>query len=284
MSTEGILSAARSWLFVPGDRPERFDTAVASGADAVVLDLEDAVSATSKEAARDAVSSWLGKADGRRNGVVRVNAVGTEQHDTDVAALAGRAGLLAVMVPMADSVTALDEVARRTGAPVVALIETADAVLRARELAQAHGVIRLALGTIDLCLDIDAVEDDRTLLLARSMLVLASRAAGVAAPIDGVTTDLSSAEAAGTDAATARRLGFGGKLCIHPRQVEAVAQAFAPTEADIAWARRVLAALDDASATATRGAVAVDGELVDKPVAERARRILARIPTSTESA
>ena len=275
MTEAATAASAATWLFVPGDRPDRFAKAAAAGADLVVLDLEDAVAAQDKDTARSAVANHL--RDGGA-GVVRVNAVGTAPHDADVEAIAGAPGLRAVMVPMADSATALSAVARATGAPVVALVETADAVLRARELAGAVGVERLALDAIDLCLDIDAVEEDRTLLFARSGLVFASRAAGIAAPVDGVTVD-SGGEVAGADATAARRLGFGGKLCIHPRQIAAVAEAFAPSEKEVAWARRIVEAVSASagdSGGSAPGAVLVDGAMVDKPVVDRARRILDR--------
>jgi citrate lyase subunit beta/citryl-CoA lyase len=263
------VASARSWLFVPGTRPERFAKAAASGADLVVVDLEDAVPVADKAVARREAADWLA-ADGV--GVVRVNPAGGPDHDDDVTALVGLPGLRAVLVPMADSVDALAAVHRRLGADVavVAQVETARGLLRAPELAAAPGVVRLAFGHLDFAFDIDAAPAPEALMHARSSLVVASRAAGAAGPVDSVTTELDDEAATARDAARARVLGFTGKLCIHPRQVAAVNEAMSPTAEEVAWAERVLAAGDGA------GAVRVDGQMVDPPVVSRAERVVAR--------
>lgn len=265
--TGGRVDVARSWLFVPGDRADRFDKAVASGADVAICDLEDAVAPDAKESARADVASWLGEG---RSVCVRVNAPGTAWSEDDVAALRGRPGLLAVVVPKAEDPAALTSIADALGVPVVALVESALGVHRAHDVAAARGVSRLAFGSIDYALDIGCSEDDRALLHARSVLVLASRVAGLPAPVDGVTTDLDDEAAAGSDALAALRLGFGGKLCIHPRQVAAVNAAMAPSAAEVARAARVV------DAARSPQAVRVDGQMVDKPVVERAREVLRR--------
>lgn len=259
---------ARSWLFVPATRPDRFTKAVATGADLVVVDLEDAVPAGEKEAARDEAVGWLA---GDGVGAVRVNPADSPHHADDVAALTGLPGVRAVLVPMADSVDALAAVHDRLGpdVAVVAQVETARGLLRAVDLASVPGVVRLAFGHLDFAFDIDAAPDPEAMLHARSSLVVASRAAGAAGPVDSVTTDLDDDQATVRDAARARALGFTGKLCIHPRQVAAVNEAMSPTEAQVAWAGRVL--------TAEPGAVRVDGQMVDPPVVARAERILERV-------
>lgn len=258
---------ARSWLFVPATRPERFVKAVASGADMVVVDLEDAVPPGDKAAARSEAAAWLA---GEGAGAVRVNPVDSPHHVDDLAALAGLRGLRAVLVPMADSVDALARVHRQLGpdVDVVAQVETALGLVRAVDLASAPGVVRLAFGHLDFALDVDAAPEPEAMAYARSALVVASRAAGVAGPVDSVTTDLDDAGATQRDAAHARAFGFTGKLCIHPRQVAAVNDAMSPTDAQVAWAGRVLAA--------GPGAVRVDGQMVDAPVVARAERILER--------
>lgn len=258
----------RALLFVPGDRPERFAKAAGSGADLVILDLEDAVPEDRKTAARDEVVRWLGGGSGR--GAVRINAVGTSCHEDDVGALAGLSGLQAVVVPKANDPEALTQISRACGAPVIALVETAGGVLRAAELATAEGVCRLAFGHLDFAADIDAEPSGATMDQARAMLVLASRAADLPGPIDGVTTNLDDAAVAEADARRARRLGFAGKLCIHPRQVAAIRQGFRPTAEAVGWARQVIEATESDG-----GAVRVDGQLVDAPVIARARAILA---------
>jgi len=262
------VAVARSWLFVPGDRAERFGKATASGADAAICDLEDAVAPGAKDRARADVATWLGEGG---SACVRVNATGTAWGDDDVAALRGVPGLVAVVVPKAEDPAALTSVADALGVPVVALVETALGVHRVHDVAAARGVSRLAFGSIDYALDLWCSEDDAALLFARSALVLASRLAGLPAPVDGVTTDLDDEEAAGADARTARRLGFGGKLCIHPRQVGVVNAAMAPSATEVSRAARVLDAADG-----SQEAVRVDGQMVDRPVVERAREVLRR--------
>jgi citrate lyase subunit beta/citryl-CoA lyase len=256
-----------AWLFVPGSRSDRFDKAAVSGADELILDLEDAVAPADKGDARDAVADWLG----RGSGWVRINAAGTEWFEADVAALATLPGLRGLMLPKSEDVAVLERLAGILGGRrIIALIETCLGLARARELAGADGVARLAFGSVDFALDLGAVEDDLSLLTARSELVLASRLAGLAAPIDGVTTVLRDAGAIARAAERSHALGFGGKLCIHPAQISPVRVAFAPAAEEIAWAREVLAA---ASVSAV-GAVSVRGQMVDRPVVERARRIL----------
>lgn len=266
----------RTVLFVPGDRPERFAKAVRSGADAVIVDLEDAVAPDRKDAARAATIRAVG--DGVVLPYVRINASGAPGHEADVAAVAELAGsvrLPGVMVPKAESPEELCAVAERFAPHVemVALIETARGWLEAPRIAAAERVTRLAFGAHDLAADVGA--DESALDVARFQVVVASRAAGIAAPWDSPFTGFTDPAAVRESAANAKRLGFGGKLCIHPDQVEPVRAAFSPTAAEIAWARRVIAA--DAGA-----ATQVDGAMVDRPIVERARRILAEHEMSGE--
>lgn len=257
----------RSYLFVPGDRAERIGKACASGADAVVVDLEDAVAPGSKGAARDAVAGAL---DAAQPVVLRINSIDTAWFADD-ARLCAHPGVAAVMLPKAyaaDSVAALR--AACGGKPVLALVETAAGIAGLAELAAA-GIARLAFGSIDFQLDLDIADDDLALLPFRMQLVLASRLAGLPPPVDGVTTALDDTARIDADARRARALGFGAKLCIHPKQVAIVNAAFSPTAAELAWARRVV----DAAAAADGAAVAVDGKMVDAPVLMRARRLLA---------
>lgn len=265
-AADGAVTHARSLLFVPGDRSDRFAKAASSGADLVVCDLEDAVAPGNKDAAREEVVRWL-----REGGTaaVRVNALDTPWYADDCAALAGLAGLAAVMVPKAEDSQALGELAAgRGGAPIIALVETALGLHHAHGLAAVPGVARLAFGAVDFALDTGCADDDVALLHARSSLVVASRAAGVAQPVDGVTLALDDPEAVRVDAVRARRLGFAGKLCVHPRQVAAVNAAFSPSPEEVDHARRVVAAAGNGAASR------VDGQLVDVPVLERSRRVL----------
>ncbi|WP_030454665.1 HpcH/HpaI aldolase/citrate lyase family protein [Herbidospora cretacea] len=246
----------RAALFVPGDRPDRFAKAAAAGADTIILDLEDAVAPAAKPAARAHVRAWL--ADGGP-GMVRINARGTAWHDDDVA-LVTEFGC-PVMIPKAES-------AADVFGTAYPLIETAAGLLNAREICAAPGVAQPAFGGVDMAAQLGVSPEDRTALLqARSLLVLAAAAAGAAAPLDGVTTDLTSEETLRGDAGHAASLGFGGKLCVHPKQVGPVLAAFTPSEEDLAWAREVLAA-------STGGVGVVRGQMIDKPVVDRARRLL----------
>ena len=166
------------------------------------------------------------------------------------------------------------DAARRAlpGKPIIALVETAEGFDRLRETARAPGVVRLAFGSIDFQLDLGISGDDDALLYFRPRFVLESRLAQLAPPIDGVTTAVDDAERVARDAQAARRLGFGAKLCIHPRQVEAVNRCLSPSDAELEWARRVV----DAAADVGGAAVAVDGKMVDRPVLLRAQALLKR--------
>ena len=265
----------RTYLFVPGDRPERFDKARASGADAVVLDLEDAVSPARKAAARDAIAAALG---GGTRWVVRINDAATPWFSDDLALLAAApAGSVEVMLPKAESPAQVAAVrAVLPAVPVLALIESALGVLQVDAVAASPGVSRLVFGTLDfaLDLDIDITDDPAGLLHAAGRIALASRAAGLAAPVAGVTPEITDDRRLLADLAWARRLGFGAKLCIHPRQVAPLHQALEPDAASLDWARRVLAAV--AASPEAHGAVQVDGRMVDKPVLRRAEALLAR--------
>jgi citrate lyase subunit beta/citryl-CoA lyase len=255
------LADIRAPLFVPADRPERFAKAAASGADAVILDLEDAVATAAKDAARAALACDFTDLPV----LVRINGAGTAWHEADVAAVAALP-VAGVILPKAEEAAAAARLGQAAGCAVIGLIESARGLANARAIAAAEGVERLAFGSIDYCADLGSAHLREVLLPARSELVLASRLAGIAAPIDGVTVQLDDPRPVEEDAAHARALGMTGKLCIHPKQIAAVRRAFAPTEAEIGWARRALASGE--------GAVSVDGAMVDEPVRIRARAIL----------
>jgi citrate lyase subunit beta / citryl-CoA lyase len=277
-----VVRGAVTALFVPGNRPERFAKAAASGADVVIIDLEDAVAAADKAHARDeAVAALTGSGAHGSGGVralVRVNAQDTAAYDDDIRALLALAsqpdhGLLGLMLPKAEDPAQVAELAAKLPAdvPLVALVESALGLVNAVELARVPGVERLAFGAIDFALDIDADGGDRVLDQARAQLVVASRAAGIAPPLDSPSTDIRDTTAVAASAKLGRGCGFGGKLCIHPAQLPAVAAAFTPSPEEIAWARKILA--NDG------GAVQVDGQMVDRPVIDRARRIIERSGT-----
>lgn len=264
---------SRSYLFVPGDRPERFDKALAAGAHAVILDLEDAVTPERKTQARAAIHEWL--AGTQASVFIRINPAGTPWHEEDCALLASSA-VRGVMAPKAEDVAVLQGIAARLrdGQELIPLVETVAGYFEAEAIARVPRVSRLAFGSVDFMSDSGIEADGEELDAVRTHLVLASRQAGLRAPIDGVSLVIDDAQQVERDARRCRRFGMGAKLCIHPRQVTPVHVAFAPRPEEVAWARRVLAALE----SGPLGAIAIDGKLVDKPVALRAQTILAQAP------
>ena len=260
MSTDTIFVP----LFVPANRADRFEKAAASGADAVILDLEDAVADQDKHRARSLLRCDFTNLPV----IVRINASGSSWHEQDLAAVMSLP-VAAVMLPKSEDPQRVGQVCRvlKNHAPLWALIESAQGLSSARAIAALEGVSRLVFGSIDFCADLGCAHLPDILLPARSELVLASRLAGIAAPIDGITAQLENQDEIFRDACHSRALGMGGKLCVHPRQIAEVRRAFAPTEEEIGWANRVL--------SSAHGAVAVDGEMVDEPVKLRARAVLA---------
>jgi citrate lyase subunit beta/citryl-CoA lyase len=260
---------ATTFLFVPGDRPDRFTKALASGADCAIIDLEDAVQPEAKAQARKDILSadidWARVA-------IRINDTTSPHFEEDRQFLRACAAST-IVLPKAESPHTVAQVraACARDVEVIVLIETAKGLASMSALLSAPGVHRAAFGHLDFALDLGCATDWESLIFARSQMVFQSRLAGALPPIDGVTTDYNNLKAATADAVAARRLGFGGKLLIHPNQIAAVASAFMPTASEIAWAEKVIAA-----SNGNRGAVALDGKMIDKPVTESALRILAR--------
>lgn len=262
-------------LFVPGDRPERFAKAAASGADAVILDLEDAVAPEAKALAREAVA---------RHGIervpviIRINASSSDDFQADLAAL-HQTRFAALMLAKAETAADIRLIHALMGrqVPVIALVESAPAFQDLGALLNEPGVVQAAFGSLDLALDLGCQPSWEALGHCRGMLVLQSRLAGLPAPLDGVTPSFDDPAAVQQDALIASHLGFGGKLAIHPRQVAPINQAFRPDAQSVSWARRVLEAVRGG------GAVQVDGAMVDRPLIERARRILSRSSPVGES-
>ncbi|CAH2917597.1 MAG: Similar to citrate lyase beta chain, 3 [uncultured Paraburkholderia sp.] len=260
----------RSFLFVPGSKPERFAKALAAGADAVIVDLEDAVADVDKTSARARVAeaACVFSASPVRV-LLRINAAGTQWFDDDLS-LAGLDGIDGIVLPKAEKSAALAAVAAATVKPVLPIIESAEGVWKALEVARMPGVERLIFGSVDFELDVDCDGSWDALLHARSRIVLASRIAAIQSPVDGVTVAIDDERQLAEDSSKGRSLGFGGKLCIHPRQVAAVNAAFSPSAVELAKAQRIV----DAYERAEGGAVSVDGRMVDLPVLLKARRIV----------
>ena len=261
---------AKSLLFVPGDREERIPKALASDADAVIVDLEDAVAPEAKEGARRGVGAFLAATASARV-LLRINPVGSPWYAGDIA-LAAHPGVVGAVLPKA-SRNALSRAGLDTDAPLWPLVETAQGLQDLAAMARMKGVARMLLGTIDLALDLgldEAHPGGRAMLdMARFQLVTACAAAGIAPPADGVFADLADAEGLAAAAAHARACGLAGMMCIHPRQAAAVNAGFAPSAAQIDWARRVRQA-----AIGQNGAFRFEGQMIDKPVLEKAARLL----------
>jgi citrate lyase subunit beta/citryl-CoA lyase len=273
-ATPADLAHVRSLLFAPGSDERKLVKALGSDADAVVADLEDAVAPREKDAARALVQDVFARAGGDAGParLVRVNGAGTPFHDDDLAAAAAiRPDAIVLPKATPDAVDALGG----HGPPVIALVETAQGIRLAYEIATRPRVAALQLGGVDLAAEagLEPRTDGLELLYARSKVVLDSAAAGLRAPFDVVHVEVPAGTALEDECRLARSLGFRGKACIHPSQVAVVNRAFTPSEDELAWARKVVDAFDEAAA-AGRGAVAVDGAMIDLPVVERARRLL----------
>ena len=275
--TINALARARSLLFVPGNRPERFAKALRSGADAVVLDLEDSVPPSAKQTARESMhEAWP---ELQANGlplVVRINTPLEVAGITDLEWLARLPGLAGVMVSKAESIAVLGSVRENlSGVAILPLIESVAGLAALSDLAGTAGVLRLVLGHIDFMADsgIQCSDDERELNPLRFALSMSTRMHRLAPAVDGVTVSLDDDARLRQDTKRAQRFGFGGKLCIHPRQVAVIHDALLPSVEELDWARRVIAA-DSAAGGA---AVQLDGRMVDAPVVLQARRILARI-------
>jgi citrate lyase subunit beta / citryl-CoA lyase len=270
------VARARAPLFVPGNRPDRFAKALGSGADALVLDLEDSVPNPKKAEARQEIArAWAQLQADAVPLMVRINGEGSDEAERDLLWLASEVSFAAIMVPKAESPDFLKHVYGRLGAtPIVPIIETAQGLSSLSSLAAASGVIRLVVGHIDFMADtgITCSESQVELLPLRFAVSMATRLNGLAPPLDGVTVEINEDDRLRSDVRRAMRLGFGGKLCIHPRQIDIVYQAMKPSDAELEWARQVIAA----NAASGGAAIQVNGQMVDMPVVLQARRTLSR--------
>jgi citrate lyase subunit beta / citryl-CoA lyase len=270
----------RSYLFVPGSKPERFSKALAAGADAVIVDLEDAVADADKASARAHVADAARAFSASPVRVLlRINGAATQWFEEDLS-LAALDGVDGIVLPKAEHSAALTAVAAATTKPILPIIESAEGVWNALDVARMPCVERLIFGSVDFELDLDCDGSWDALLHARSRIVLASRVAGIQPPVDGITVAIDDDPQLAEDSSKARSLGFGGKLCIHPRHVRAVNAAFTPSADEVAKARRIV----DAYERAEGGAVSVDGKMVDLPVLLKARRVIGLAEKASGSA
>lgn len=283
------MQPLRSFLFAPGNHARRVEKALSLDADAVILDLEDAVATAEKRATRDAVIAALVRPR-RALLYVRVNAVDTEFCYGDLTAIV-RPGLDGIILPKVESAAGLAtadwllaQLEREQGLTpraidLVPIIETARGLNQIGAiLAAGARVKRIAFGAGDFTLDVNMAwsRNEAELAYARAKIVTASRAAGIEAPFDTVWVDLADEEGLEASARTALGFGFQGKMCIHPNQIAVVNRVFTPTEAEVAFAERVIAAFARAEAEGS-AAIQLDGKFIDYPILYRAQRVLKKI-------
>jgi citrate lyase subunit beta/citryl-CoA lyase len=280
---------ARSHLYVPGDKPEVLAKALGRGADALIVDLEDAVAPASKDAARTVVADWLSglpaAADNPVQVWIRINS--GEMGHTDVRAVLSPAvtGVVAAKTESAEELVALhavltameDKLELPAGSiGVVPLLESANAVLNALSIAKAPRVQRLQVGEADLRADIgvELGADGRELLYVRSQVVLISAAAGIDPPVGPVDTNFRDSEALAESTRAVKRMGYVGRACIHPAQAAIVNEVFTPTADEVAAAKDLIARFDAAMAAGDGVCLDAQGRMVDEAVVRQARRTL----------
>ncbi|KIH83075.1 HpcH/HpaI aldolase/citrate lyase family protein [Pseudomonas batumici] len=265
-------SIVRSALFVPATRPERILKAIATGADRVIVDLEDAVQETLKEQARDNLERFLSDSPKARI-LVRVNAPGHWAHAADLDLCRRHAGVIGILLPKAESATQV-LTAGKTGKLIWPIIESAKGLAALSEIAETQGVERLSFGSLDLGLDLNLTTGSRAaeeiLGHARYAVLLSTRVAGLAPALDGVFPSIQDTAGLHSAIQYARDMGFGGSLCIHPTQVSIIHQALKPAPEELAWAHRIMEA-----ASSGEGVFVLDGQMIDAPVMGRAQAILA---------
>lgn len=278
MSTRPVIVA----LYAPADRPERFEKALGAGADAVIVDLEDAVVAGRKDEARDALAAfaalWQARGAAAPAVQVRVNAPGTAWHADDLAAVARMPAAFGIRLPKTQSVA--DVVAARAAAPgreIHALLESALSVERAFDIASA-GVATIAAGEADLRAELGVPAGpagEPGLAWSRSRLVNAAAAAGLPAPLMSVWADVADLPGLEDSCLEGRALGLSGRTAVHPRQVEVIRRAFTPGPDEVARAREVVARVATAVASGTGALVLEDGTFVDVAMVRAAERVIA---------
>ena len=280
------MTAYRSFLFTPGNHPRRVEKVFSCGADAAILDLEDAVAVTEKTAARAMVVAALQRPR-TCGGYVRVNAMDTPFAYGDFCAVVGP-GLDGIILPkvsagwqMKAAEWLLSELERQAGLPVgtidlIPIIETGEGMANLQRIARSRTrARRMAFGAGDFTLDVGMAwtSDETELDPYRAQMVMQSRAAGLEAPVDTVWAELNNPDGLDASARRAARFGFQGKMCIHPGQIETVNRCFTPSDTEIARAEKIMVAFDQAEAEGS-ASIQVDGAFVDYPIVAKARRVL----------
>lgn len=268
-----LFETAKSFLFVPGDRPERFPKALRCDADVVIIDWEASVIPANKQSARDNTITFLNGVD-HCNVAIRVNPFGCRDFVDDALALREISERIAgAFLTMVDSGAQLVATADALPAdlPLVAMIETARGILHVEEITTSNRICRLAFGNMDFQTELELPPEENVgLIYPSSRMVVASRAAGLPAPISGATENIADLAFFERSARLERNLGFLAKLCVHPKQLAFANLIFTPSCEEVEWAKRVIAA------THNSHAVMIDGRMIDRPVVDRAKNILTR--------
>ncbi|QKY68302.1 CoA ester lyase [Lentibacillus sp. CBA3610] len=283
------MNVWRSYLFVPAKKQSMIGKAVKSDADSIIVDLEDAVAHSEKDTVRESLEEALNEFAGGKPIYVRINDTSTSYWKKDLYT-AVESGVDGIIIPKSESKEEVAQVCdeaknifEKTASnenemdlKVIPLLETAKGIEFAYEIANSHTFVsNLALGSIDLSLDIgcELTASGNELLYARSRIVIASRAAGIGKPIDTVYIDLNNPEGLSNEAMMAKRVGFGGKLIIHPKQIEDVHQVFTPKEEELHEAKQIVEEFEKAERQGL-ASISVNNKLVDYPVYKKAKEML----------
>ena len=267
------FSNIKTWLFVPATRIDRVGKAFASGTDAVIVDLEDAVATTDKVQARKDLQVYY-NSQAYQPIWVRINKAGSEEFFKDVVLCQKMPNLAGVLLAKAEQASDIESVHQLTDLPVIALIETALGLYQIDSMAKSAGLLAFSYGFLDLCNDLQVhvgtAAADVIANQIRYQLLLTSKVHQLLAPIDTVYTDFNDAKGLGQRVQLWSQMGMSGMLCIHPKQVATVKQSLQPTDADIEFARRVIEEYERSGQAIFK----IDGEMVDAPVIERCRQLL----------
>jgi citrate lyase subunit beta/citryl-CoA lyase/(S)-citramalyl-CoA lyase len=268
-----IISQNKTWLFVPATRIDRVAKAFASGADVVIVDLEDAVASEDKADARKALQQYHDSADYQAIWV-RINKAGSEAFIKDIALCQQMPKLAGVILAKAEQVSDIEQAYQGSGLPIIALIESAVGLYHIDAMANVSGLVGFSYGFLDLCNDlrvqVGTPAADITANQVRYQLVLTSKVHELAAPIDTVYPDFNDEVGLNARVQLWSQMGMSGMLCIHPKQVAVVQHALKPTESELSFAKRVVEEYERSG----QAVFEIDGQMVDAPVIERCRQLL----------
>ena len=271
------LAHSKTWLFVPATRIDRVEKAFASGADAVIVDLEDAVAQADKAQARAALKDYYDaqhEAKSYRPIWLRINQASSAEFAKDLALCQQLPKLAGILLAKAEQAADIEKVNQETGLPVIAVIENAIGLYRADEIAKARGMVAFSYGFLDLCNDLQVqvgtASADIIANQIRYQLILTSKVHRLLAPIDSVYADFNDSAGLHKRVQLWSQMGMSGMLCIHPKQVDIVKEALQPTESEIEFAQRVVAEYERSGQAIFK----VDGNMVDAPVIERSHHLL----------